>query len=56
MSNSVDIKCKICDGRFETKPEYHKHKKEKHPGLVPRLLDLVENISERMKKLECVRI
>ena len=101
MSNSVDIKCKICDGRFETKPEYHKHKKEKHPGLVPRcnndlngkckfgiefcwfnhketennevisnndnqikennevvgrLLDLVENISERMKKLECVNI
>ena len=36
MSNSPDIKCKICDERFESKHEYQKHKKEKHPGLIPR--------------------
>ena len=99
MSNSADIKCKICDEKFGTKPEYQKHRKKKHPGLVPRcnydvegkckfgiefcwfihkedennevnpnnddqikennevltrLLDLVENMSERMKQIECV--
>ena len=90
----------LCDEKFGKKPEYQKHRKKKHPGLVPRcnydvegkckfgiefcwfvhkenennevypnddqikenhevvtrLLDLVENMSERMKKIECVRI
>ena len=34
-SSSADIKCKICDGQFKTKAQYHIHKKEKHPSLVP---------------------
>ena len=31
-----EVKCKICDEKFETKSEYLKHRKQKHPGLVPR--------------------
>ena len=30
-----DIKCKLCTENFETKPEYMKHRKEKHETVVP---------------------
>ena len=30
-----DIECKLCTENFETKPEYMKHRKEKHETVVP---------------------
>ena len=36
ISSSDEIKCKICNETFKSKPEYHKHKKEKHPSFVTR--------------------
>ena len=33
---STEVRCKICDDKFLTKSDYQKHKKQKHPELVPR--------------------
>ena len=32
---STEVRCKICDDKFLTKSDYQKHKKQKHPELVP---------------------
>ena len=35
-----EVKCKICDDKFATRSDYQKHRKQKHPSLVPRCKDV----------------
>ena len=50
LLKSSEVKCKICDDKFATRSDYQKHRKHKHPGLVPRCK---ENSTGKMCKMEC---